>query len=247
MTRKFYLRFADSADQQNVFDFYAHNTHPFVFRRDAEVWRERIANGAVTMIEDENKNIVAAAISYPVLLKDANDNEYHAWTEVGSVNVALKDSGLFTPLVTAHVMRAYLFEPPEERFVAEIKAANTHSFHCFTKSGWREFQVPQNIQDKIFETIVPEDRDPTARWVFADGDLIAQMAQYIHTHLQQPLRGVQKDGGDYEISFAKSLLAQPAFRSILETIATGKGPEADVSSKLDYSPISRHRRHHLGL
>ena len=63
MAKKLFVRYAEPADEKKIFDFYSQNEHQYVAKRDPDVWRERIANGAVTLIEDENGKIVASAIS----------------------------------------------------------------------------------------------------------------------------------------------------------------------------------------
>src|ERR1700733_14489640 len=117
MVQKLFVRFSTSKDEKDIFDFYKKNEHTFVFLRDAEVWKERIASGAVTMIHDDSGKIVAASISYPIMHKSADGNDVHQWTEIGSTRVALEGIGLFNALVSAQVLRAYMLEPPKDRFV----------------------------------------------------------------------------------------------------------------------------------
>lgn len=231
MTTQLFLRQAVSADEAAVFEFYRNNTHPYVFGRDPDVWRERIANGAVTMIEDGAGQIVAAAIGYPVVVPDSTGAPEHIWSEVGSVNVALKHSGLFTPMVAALVLRAYFLEPPAERFVAEIKAANEHSKHVFQKDGWRKFEISDDMRDKIFATVVPEDRDVTNEWFYIDAGTIPQLAQYLLAHIDNPSLTAQNCGCAFDIDFSRSLLATD-FRAELSRVAGSVSTQPGIARSI---------------
>jgi hypothetical protein len=152
MAKKLYVRFSTAADEKAVFDFYDEHPDPFISKRDPEVWKERIASGAVTMIHDEDGKILAAAISYP-LMKTTEEGEAHKWTEIGSVLVARKNIGLFQHLVSSQVMRAWMLEPPEDRFVLDIVKTNDHSQHVFGKIGATTFTPPDDLQEAFMKTI----------------------------------------------------------------------------------------------
>lgn len=241
MTSKLFVRYSEAADEQAVFDFYQVNKHEFVFRRDPEVWRERISNGAVTVVEDEAGHIVAASIIYPIIIKDADGNDKHGWSEIGSVNVALKEAGIFTPMISALLMRAYFFEPPEDRFVTEILPDNTHSQHVFKKSGWQSYDIPEDLRNKAFETILPEDRDTSTLWFQMGAECMSDIARYIVDHINNPVVGKSKDGTVYEMDFSRCMIVTQ-FRIELDKVAQST-PDSNVNPS---NAIKTHRNN-LGL
>lgn len=157
VTKKLFVRFSTSADEGAIFQYYKDNPSPFVFARDPAVWHERFSSGAATLIEDEAGAIQACAIAYPVKSQAADGTETHRWTEIGSVTVAKKNTGLFEHLVSAHVMRAWMLEPPEDRFILDIFDANTHSKHVFGKAGATLYEnMPPELAGKVMATVVKQ-------------------------------------------------------------------------------------------
>lgn len=160
MAKKLFVRFSTPEDEDAIFEFYAQNEHKYVAKRDPEIWRERIASGAVTLVHDEEGVIVASSISYPVT--DSQDR--HMWTEIGSTRVALDGIGLFKTLLSAQLMRAWMLEPPEDRFAAEIIIGNEHSKHVFTKNGATSFDIPEDMRRKVVSTLAPESKSIIVEW-----------------------------------------------------------------------------------
>jgi len=206
MAKKLFVRFSTSQDQQAIFDFYAQNKHEFVFQRDPEVWKERIASGAVTLIHDENGKIVASSISYPITQKDANGNEVHQWTELGSARVQLDGIGLARILVSAQVLRAWLLEPPHDRFVLEIVVGNSHSRHVFTKMGATPFAIPDELHEKVKTTLAPGSGQAPVEWFQMGAEVMPELAKNLLESHQNPIIKNQKTGEEYELDFSRCVL-----------------------------------------
>ena len=198
MAKKLFVRFSTSQDETAIFDFYAENQHQFVFQRNPDVWKERIASGAVTLIEDENGKIVASSISYPIV----DSNGVQQWTEIGSTRVGLDGIGLVTPLLSAQVLRAYLLEPPEDRFVLEIVIGNNHSKHVFMKLGATLFDIPDGLHEKVKSTIAPGSGKQTVEWFQMGAETIPDLAK----NIKDTILKNKKTGEEYELDFSRCAL-----------------------------------------
>ncbi len=206
MAKKLFVRFSTAQDEQAIFDFYATNQHAFVFQRDPEVWKERIASGAVTLIHDAQGKIVASSISYPVTQTDKNGNEVHQWTELGSTRVTLDGIGLAKTLVSAQVLRAYLLEPPNDRFVLEVVLGNAHSKHVFTKMGATSFDIPDALHEKVKATIAPGSGQAAVEWFQMGIEIMPGLAKNILESEKNPLLKDKKTGEEYELDFSRCAL-----------------------------------------
>jgi hypothetical protein len=218
MAKKLFVRFSTSQDEKAIFDFYAQNQHQFVFQRDPEVWKERIASGAVTLIQDENGKIVASSISYPITKKDANGNEVHEWTELGSARVQLDGIGLAKTLVSAMILRAYMLEPPNDRFVLEIVVGNNHSKHVFTKMGATPYNIPPDLQQKVKATIAPGSGQATVEWFQMGVELMPACAQSLLDSIKSPVIRNKKTGEEYELDFSRCILITQ-FKTEIQSLA----------------------------
>ncbi len=218
MAKKLYVRTATTQDEQAVFDFYAQNKHQFVFQRDPNVWKERIASGAITIIHDEDDNIVAAAITYPITKTGANGQETHMWSEIGSVRVQLDGIGLAKTLISATILNGWLFEPPQDRFVLEIVDANSHSRHVFTKLGATLYDIPAELEQKVNATIAPGGKTQTVEWFQMGAEVMPSIAQNILDSLANPIVKNAKTGEEYEFDFSRSTLVSQ-FKNELQMLA----------------------------
>jgi hypothetical protein len=208
MATKLYVRFSTAADEKKIFDYYQNNEHEFVAKREPEVWKERIASGAVTLIEDDKGNIVASSIHYPLVVKNDAGEDVHKWSEIGSVRVTLANTGLFKPLMAAHIMRAYLLEPPEDRFAIEIVKGNAHSKHVFLKEGATPWNIPQELMDKVSETISPDDTTGSMDWFQLGVESMPHFANLYVEAETNPILKNKKTGEEYELDFSKCVVSK---------------------------------------
>lgn len=218
MAKKLYVRYAEPADEQAVFDFYSSNEHEFVAKREPEVWRERIASGAVTLIEDEDGKIVASAISYPVLVKNEQGEDVHKWTELGSVRITQEGLGLFKTLLSAQVMQAYMMEPPEDRFAIEIIVGNQRSKAAFEKHGVVPFDIPQDLQDAVGYSISPDDPGLPVEWFQFAPEHMPDLARTLLDAEKNPKITDKKTQQEYELDFSRCAVLKN-LRPALEKLA----------------------------
>lgn len=209
---KLYIRFSTIDDVENIFDFYLSNRHEHVAIRDKTLMKAMIKSGSVTIIEDKNGKIHASSISYPIS-KQGKDN--HEWTEIGSTRITLSGLGLFKTLISAQVLHAYIFEPPEDRIVLEIDRDNERSKQVFKKIGAEEFQAPKEIGEAANNTMAPEDRTDEVDWfqfklskmeIFAKNILASMEDDYL----------IQKNTGiRYKLDFSRMKIN----KQVIELIA----------------------------
>lgn len=235
MTKKLFVRFSTSKDEQDIFDFYNENKHEFVFQRDPNIWKERIAAGAVTIIHDEDGKIVASGIAYPITQKDKDGNEVHQWTELGSTRVALDGIGLVGVLTSAQVLRAYLLEPPDDRFVLEIVVGNSHSKHVYTKMGATSFDIPPGLHEKVKATVAPGSGQAEVEWFQIGVEIMPEFAQKLLDNQKNPVLKNKKTGEEYELDFSRCVLVTQ-FDAEVKDLASrdfGDSKKPDLGRKLN--------------
>lgn len=243
MAKKLFVRSATSADEAAIFAFYGENKHRNVFQRDPDVWKERFASGAATIIHDDHGKIIAAAVIYPIMKKEPDGQETHQWSEIGSVRISMEDAGLFKYLICAHVLRAYLLEPPADRFVVEIDLDNTHSKHVFQKAGAMPYVVPKDLEDAVMETVDPNEPQPPVDWFHMGAEVMPQLAKDILAFSQNPTLQRKLTGEEYEIDYSRSVI-MTHFKPAVEALANqdfGDIKNPAISNSIKSS------RHKLGL
>jgi hypothetical protein len=234
-----YVRFSTGADLGRIVDFYNNNKSPYVFPREAAVWKERAEAGAVTLIEDDHGRIVASSISYPIIVPDADGNPVHKWTEIGSTLIALDGAGLFRTLISAQVLRATLLEPPTDGFVLEIVVSNARSIEVFEKVGGKPFDVPPDLFAVVQETFTAESKKRDVRWFHLGADDTPALANNIIDTWQHPDITRRTDGQRFRVDFSRNAL-QTLFLDDVKKLA-GKGA---VSAK---KPVFLRASHRHGI
>ncbi len=227
MAKKLYVRFSTKADEQAIFDYYASHTHKFVFQRDPAIWRERIASGAVTLIEDAQGKIVGSSISYPIMGKDDKGNDIHRWSELGSTRISMDGIGLSNTLINAQVLRAFLLEPPTDRFVYEIVKGNEHSKHVFSKLGGVPYTIPEELRKQVMATVTDSGGQQVEWFEFPPDTMLRFAADFVASVKNPPVRQ-GKDGESYQLDFSRCLLAKN-FMPELEKLAGMAPPARDAS------------------
>lgn len=222
MVQKLYVRFSNSADEQKIFDYYAENKHEFVAKREEALWKERIASGAVTLIEDDKGKIVASSIHYPLVVQNDKGEDVHKWSEIGSVRVTLDGIGLFKTLMSAHIMRAYLLEPPEDRFAIEIVKTNAHSKYVFEKEGATPWAIPDKLREMVEDSMAADDTTGAVDWFQLGVESMPHFAQNLLDAKNNPVLTHKKTGEQYELDFSKCIVTQML------------GKQVEKLSKLDF-------------
>jgi hypothetical protein len=195
---KLFVRLSHADDIARIVAFYQDNPSPYVFPREFEVWKERAAAGAVTLIEDREGHIVASSVSYPIAVEGA-----HRWTEVGSTLVALRGAGLFKTLLQAQAVAASLHAPPPEGFVLEIVRSNARSIEVFEKAGSERFEVPEDLFRVVQKTFTPESQKRDVQWYRITPEKARAMArELLETERAPRLRG-KETGLEYALDFSR--------------------------------------------
>lgn len=232
--KKLFIRFSTKQDEQKIFDFYVNNQHTFVFQRDPNVWKERISSGAVTLIENAAGEIVAASISYPIMKKDATGNDVHTWTEIGSTRVAFDGIGLFNPLVSAQILRAFLLEPPADRFVLEIILGNDHSKYVFGKIGAKPYAIPEELAEQVKVTIAPGSGQAKVEWFSIGAETIPDLAKFLLSLQKNSLLKHKVTGEEYEIDFSRCVLMTQFQKDLSDLAKQDPNPSSLQGLKKDY-------------
>lgn len=203
---KYFVRFSQPEDEKKIFEFYDLNAHQNVRKREANMLRERINDGAVVLIEDEKGKIIASSITYPHKVKDSDGVEHVKWQEVGSTRIVLNGyPGLFDAMVTMQVLRSFLVEPPEDRFVARMHTAPVQGMAH--KLGWRSYKASQQLieaQKKSVDINDPSAAPPDANWFQAGMEALPVMASWMVKAMDNPVLENKKTGEKIELDFSKS-------------------------------------------
>ncbi|HRI75499.1 MAG TPA: hypothetical protein PLX33_00770 [Alphaproteobacteria bacterium] len=204
--KKFFVRFSKIEDEQKVFDFYDLNTHKNVLQREKDLMKGLIDDGAVVIIEDEKGTIVAASITYPHKEKDSDGVEHVKWQEVGTTRIALNGyPGLFDAMITMQVLRAFLVEPPEERFVAQMFTDPVQKMAG--KLGWRrldEQSVSPHLVESKEKMVPPGTSVGTVNWFHMGREGLPVMAAWMVKTLDNPVLENKKTGEKIQLDFSKS-------------------------------------------
>lgn len=204
--KKYYVRFSQPADEAKILEFYDLNGHKNVRKREATLLRDRIEEGAVVFIEDEAGKIVASSITYPHKVKDSDGVEHVKWQEIGSTRVVLNGyAGLFDAMVTMQVLRAFLVEPPEDRFVARMHTAPVQNMAM--KLGWRAHTPTQELMDSQKKSVDVHDQStaaPDINWYQAGVESLPVMASWMMKALDNPVLENKKTGEKIELDFTRS-------------------------------------------
>ena len=204
--KKYFVRFSKTEDEQKVFDFYDINSHKNVLQREKDLMKGLIDDGAVVIIEDEKGTIVAASITYPHKEKDSNGLEHVKWQEVGTTRIALNGyPGLFDAMITMQVLRAFLVEPPEDRFVAQMFTDPVQKMAG--KLGWRrldEQAVSPHLVGSKEKMVPPGTSVGTVNWFHMGTEALPVMAAWMVKALENPVLENRKTGEKIQLDFSKS-------------------------------------------
>ena len=207
---KYFVRFSERDDYDNIAKFYSEHKHHNVRGRDQELMKQLSENGSVVIIEDEAGKIVGAAASYPLVTKDAEGHEHMKWAEIGAVRVVLNGyPGLVDVLSTMSVLRTFLVEPPEDRFVAKIGHPAVQAIA--TRLGWREYTPDQETVDLAAKTKKMEEDIPLPagtgtdpKWYQIGIEGLPILAHYMNGVIDNPVLTNKKTSQQIEVDFSKT-------------------------------------------
>ncbi len=203
---KYFVRFSKPEDEQKILDFYDMNAHQNVLKRETDLMKCLIDDGAVVVIEDAQGKIVASSLTYPHMEKDSDGVEHVKWQEVGTTRIALNGyPGVFDAMVAMQVLRAFLVEPPQERFVAQMFTDPVQKMAG--KLGWRrlpEAEVPQALVDSKGKMVPPGATVGTVNWFHMGVEGLPVLANWMVKTLENPVLENRKTGEKIELDFSKS-------------------------------------------
>jgi len=201
---KYFIRFSQETDFNKVAAFYDINAHENVLKRENDLIRKMVDDGAVIIVEDEKGTIVASSITWPHKVTDANGVEQTKWHELGTTRCVLNGyPGLFDAMIAIQSLRSFLVEPPENVFVARMLTTPVQGLA--RKLGWREMQgeVPQDLVDSRLKTFSGGDPALDNWFVFGmEGMPVA--AKWLENTLENPVLTNKKTGEQIELDFTKS-------------------------------------------
>jgi hypothetical protein len=203
--KKYYIRFSNATDHDKLMEFYDDNTHKNVFKRDEALIKQLVENGSVTIVEDDAGKFVAASISYPINVIDANGIERTKWIEIGTTRIVLNGyPGLFDVMTSMQVLRAFVVEPPEERMIAQMDTTPVQNMAI--KMGWVPCQVPQEVLDAKTK-MLSDDGSIKARpnnWFQFNVEAMPVTAQYMSQVLDNLELVNKKTGEKILVDFSRT-------------------------------------------
>lgn len=203
--RKFYVRFSNIEDHEKIMEFYTKNPHKNVAGRHEDLMRDLADKGSITLIEDaKTGEIVGASISYP--MNGLNGTvEIEKWLEVGTTRMSLNGyPGLFDVMITMQVLRAFLVEPPEDRFVCQMESPMVQKMAM--RLGWRPYTPSKELVDVSDKTLDLEPGDTYGydNWYSAGAEALPVMAKLMKDTIDKPCLEHAKTGARIELDFSKS-------------------------------------------
>lgn len=203
---KYFVRFSSTADFDKIVEFYDLNAHKNVRKRQHELMKKLVEDGAVVMIEDAQGKIVAASITYPHTVTDKNGIEHVQWQEIGTTRIVLNGyPGLFDAMVTMQTLRSFLVEPPEGTFVAQMHTAPVQGMA--EKLGWRRMEaMPDGLMDAKIRSVDPADVPnlSTTNWFLCGIEALPVMASRMVKSIDNPVLENKKTGEKIELDYSKS-------------------------------------------
>jgi len=215
--RKFYMRFSNASDTQKVLDYYNSNQHKHIAVREPEIFAERVRNGAVVIVEDEQGKIQAASISYP-LEKDGK----HKWTEVGSTRISLNGFGLLPYLYAAQTLHTFMFEPPEDRFVLETDNDNDKMQALLEKMQWAGLKKNGDIHKAAKDTMDPNSASDDVKWYQMGAEHMPHQARTLLKLEANPVLTNKRTGESIEMDLSGMVILRKGVKPVLQELARKK-------------------------
>ncbi len=203
--KKYYVRFSNAQDFDKISDFYDLNAHKNVLKRQSDLMEKLATDGAIVLVEDDKGNIVASSITYPHSVTDANGVDVVKWQELGTTRAVLNGfPGMFDAMITMQALRAFLVEPPENTFVAQMHTLPVQTMAG--KLGWR--RMPDAPEQALLDAkgkTVPDAKAVTSdNWFICGIEALPTMAKWMEKTMDSPVLENKKTGEKIELDFSKS-------------------------------------------
>ena len=201
---KYFIRFSTDADFDKISDFYDLNSHKNVLKREHDLMKQLADDGAVVIVEDEKGKIVAASITYSHKAADEHGVEHVKWLELGTTRCVLNGfPGLFDAMIAMQTLRAFLVEPPDNMFVAQMETTPVQNLA--KKLGYRSMggdPPPEMLEAK--KKTVTNGHATTNDWYVCGMEGLPTMAKWMEAAVSSPVLTNKKTGEQIELDFTKS-------------------------------------------
>ncbi len=200
-TKKYFVRYSNAQDFDKLMDFYRANPHKNVDERNESLMRELADNGSVTLIESAvTGEVVAASISYPLL---GADGVTQKWLEIGTTRSILNGyPGLFDVMIGMQVMRAFLVEPPQDRYVCQMESSAVRKMA--DDLGFRPFVPSQELVHSSDTTLNADETCGFDKWYSAGPEALPVVARRMMDAITKPHLTHYKSGETITLDFTKS-------------------------------------------
>lgn len=241
--KKYFVRFSKEDDHARVMEFYKKNPHPNVCARHSDLIKELAENGSIVLIESEDqKEIVGLSISY-LINAEQGGIQIQKWLEIGSTRIVINGyPGLFNAMIAMQTMRAYLVEPPQERYVCQMEGAAVRQMAH--NLGFRPFEPSQELVELSDKTLEIEDGKTYGfdNWYSAGPEMLPVMAGKFRELMDNPVLTNKKTGEQIELDFSRSNFFR-MFKDDIRALADKNYGDPD---KPDYSKsVAKHRQEWL--
>ncbi|MBI3441032.1 MAG: hypothetical protein HY052_04400 [Proteobacteria bacterium] len=237
--KKYTLRFSTVEDHAKLMAFYAENPHDNVCERHSDLIKEMADKGSVVLVEEAaTGKIVGASISYPIYVEQEGI-EREKWMELGTTRMVLNGyPGLFDMMLGLQILRAYLVEPPEDRFVAQMESPMVRKMA--QKLGWRPYTPSKElveISDKTLDIAVGETYGYD-NWYSGGEEMLPVVAKLLCAAIDKPCLENPKTGDKIELDISQSSFFK-IFEDDIRALATKNLGDPD---KQDYTKsVAKHR------
>jgi hypothetical protein len=199
---RFFIHFSSIDDLPRIMEFYRENPHQNVCDRNDDLMRKLADEGSVIFVEDEKGKIYGASISYP-LLREAGDTTVREWVELGTTRMVVNGyPGLFDMMIAMQTLRAYLVEPPEDRFVCQMESAAVRKMAA--RLGFTPYTPTDEVVRISDQTISAQYDSGKENWYSAGAEALPVMAALMCAALDKPHLTHQKTGERVVVDFSKS-------------------------------------------
>ena len=199
--KKYFVRFSNAEDFDALMAFYKENPHKNVCDRNDAMLRELVDNGSVTIIQSaEGDKIVGASISYPLM---GEGGQSQKWVEIGTTRIVMNGyPGLFDVMIAMQSLRAYLVEPPEDRFVCQMESPAVRKMA--DRLGFRPFEPSAELVRVSDDTLNVKDSSGYENWYSAGPEALPVLAQRLLEAIDKPAIAHLKTGETIKLDFSKS-------------------------------------------
>jgi hypothetical protein len=238
--KKYNVRFSNYEDHAKIMKFYEENPHDNVCDRHSNLIETLADKGSIILIEDaDTGQIVGASISYPLIIEQGGF-EQQKWMELGTTRMVLNGyPGLFDVMLGMQVLRAYLVEPPEDRFVGQMESNAVRKMAH--KLGFRPYTPSKELVEVSDKTLDIDEGSSYGfdNWYSGGEEMLPVLAKMMCNVLDKSYLEHAKTGEKIELDFSHSVFFK-MFEKDIRDLATKNFGDPDQP---DYTKsVAKHRQ-----